>query len=114
MENLIEIYQPMPDNMIQVHISDGIKKLEIFANYKNEKRFSVVLTNSEANWLASELKSPFNHWKRLENEQILRVVINDEIRQIIVSDIKNGKEVMAQLGVILDDVLGKVIDALKI
>lgn len=112
----MEIRQPMPDNTIQVSTSDGNKKLEIFASYDDKKRFSIVLTNREANWLASQLKSPspLSNWIRLENEQILRVLTNGEIRQVIVSDIKNGKEEMAQkIGVILEEVLGKVSEALE-
>ena len=116
MAQLVEVYQPMPDNLIRVHVGDGIKRFEVLASYKEESHFSVRLTNSEADWVAAELKSPngVQNWIRLENEQVLRVVRSGEIRQLILSDIINGREVQAErIGVILEDVLDKVVEALR-
>lgn len=98
MKDFMEIRQPMPDNTIQISTGDGNKKLEIFAGYEDKKRFSIVLTNREASRLASRLKSSslLSDWIRLENEQILRVLTNGEVRQVIVSDVKNGKEIIAR------------------
>jgi regulation of enolase protein 1 (concanavalin A-like superfamily) len=114
MEQIAEVYQPMPDNIIRIHISDGSKKLEVLASYKEESHFSVSLTNSKADWLASELKSPHDiNWIRLENGQVLRVIRSGEVRQLILSDIRDGQEISAApIGVILEEVLDKVVDAL--
>lgn len=51
MEQITEIYQPMPDNMIRVHSGRG-KRLEVLADYKGEDHFMVRLTNAEAGRLA--------------------------------------------------------------
>lgn len=84
----------MPDNMIRVH-SGGGKRLEVLADYKEESHFLVCLTDAEVGRLASELMSPsgLQNWVRLENGQVLRVVRCGEIRQLILSDIRGGKEV---------------------
>jgi hypothetical protein len=106
----------MPDNLIRVHSGDGGKRLEVLANYKEEDHFLVRLTNAEAGRLASELTSPsgLQNWIRLENGQVLRVVKSGEVRQLILSDIRGGQEVQAgRIGVILEDILDKVADALR-
>ena len=116
MEQFTEVYQPMPDNIIRVHIGDGSKKLELLASNKEKSHFSVRLTYSEAERLASELKSPsvLQNWIRLENGQVLRVIKSGEVRQLILSDIKDGREVQAgRVGVILEEVLDKVVEPLK-
>jgi hypothetical protein len=116
MEPFVEVYQLMPDNIIRVHIADGGKQMEVLADYKEERHFSVRLTNSEADWLASELKSPnsLKNWIRLENEQVLRVIRNTEFRQLSLLTIRGGQEISAApIGVILDEVLDKVVDALR-
>lgn len=115
MEQFAEVYQPMPDNIIRIHTGNDSKKLEVLASYKDESHFSVRLTNSKAEWLVSELKSPHGiNWTRLENGQVLRVVKRSEFRQLILSDIRGGREVWAApIGVILDEVLGEVVDALE-
>lgn len=112
----VEVYQPMPENIIRIRSAGNVKTLEVFADYKEERHFSARLNNIEADWLASELESPsgLQNWVRLENEQVLRVVRNSEFRQLILSDIKGGREISAApVGVILDEVLNKVVDALK-
>jgi hypothetical protein len=110
-----EVYQPMPDNLIRIHVESGGKKVEVLADYKSEDHFSVRLTNSESHWLASELKSPHGvNWIRLENKQALRVVRSGEVRQLILSDVKDGREIQSgRIGVILDEILDTVIDALS-
>lgn len=116
MEQVTELYQPMPDNMIRVHSGDSGKRLEVLADYKEENHFLVRLTNPEADWLASELKSPssLQNWIRLENRQVLRVVRSGEVRQLILSDIRDGREIQfGRIGVILDEVLDTVVDALS-
>jgi hypothetical protein len=87
----------------------------VLADYKSEVHFSVRLTNSESNWLASELKSPHGiNWKRLKNKQVLRVVRSGEVRQLILSEIRDGQEISAApIGVILEEVLDKVVEALR-
>ena len=115
MGELVEVYQPMPDNIIRIHSGDGGKTLEVLASYKEERHFSVRLNTAEADWLASELKSPgvLPNWIRLENEQVLRVVRNSDFRQLILSDVRGGREFSAApVGVVLDEVLNQVIDAL--
>jgi hypothetical protein len=115
MERVTEVYQPMPDNIIRVRSGDGRKTLEVLADYKDGDHFSVRLNNAEADWLASELKSPglLPNWIRLENEQVLRVVRNSEYRQLILSEVKGGREVpAAPVGVVLDEALNQVADAL--
>jgi hypothetical protein len=115
MEQFVEVYQPMPDNIIRIHVESGSKKLEVLAGYKSEDHFSVRLTNSESDWLVSELKSPHDiNWIRLENKQVLRVVRSGKVRQLILSDIRDGREVQAErIGVLLDEALDKVIEALR-
>ena len=115
MEQFVEVYQPMPDNIIRIHTDSESKKVEVFASYKDESNFSVCLTHPEADWLASELKLPHGiNWIRLANKQVLRVVKIGEVRQIILSDIKAGQEIhIRPIGIVLEDVLEKVIDALK-
>jgi hypothetical protein len=115
MERIAEVYQPMPNDIIRVHIGDGSKKLEVLASYKEESHFSVHLTNSEADRLASELRSPngLQNWIRLGNGQVLRIVRSGEVHQLILSNIRGGQEISAApIGVILDEVLDKVVDAL--
>lgn len=115
MERVTEVYQPMPDNIIRVRSGDGGKTVEALAGYKDEGHFSVRLNNAEADWLASELKSPggLQNWIRLENEQVLRVVRNSDFRQLILSDVRGGREFSAApVGVVLDEVLNQVVDAL--
>ncbi|HEV2800378.1 MAG TPA: hypothetical protein VGW12_07770 [Pyrinomonadaceae bacterium] len=115
MEQVVEVYQLMPDNIIRIHTGETGKKIEVLADYKKEKHFSARLTFSEANWLASELNSPHGiNWKRLENQQVLRIIRRNEFRQIVLSDIIDGQEISAApIGVILDEVLDRVIGALK-
>lgn len=116
MAQVTEVYQPMPDNMIRVHSGDGGKRLEVLADYKEESHFLVRLTNSDAGRLASELTSPngLQNWIRLENGQVLRVVRHGEVRQLILSDIRGDQEIQAgRTGVILEEVLDKVADALR-
>lgn len=115
MEQVAEVYQPMPDNLIRIHTEGDDKKLEVLADYKDERHFTVRLTNSEADRLASELKSPngVQNWVRLGNGQVLRVVRSGEVHQLILSDIRGGQEVSAApIGVILNEVIDKVVDAL--
>lgn len=116
MEQVTKVYQPMPDNLIRVHSGGGGKRLEVLAGYKEESHFLVRLTDAEASRLASELTSPsgLQNWIRLENGQVLRVVRYSEVRQLILSDIRGGREVQAgRIGVILEEVLDKVADALR-
>jgi hypothetical protein len=106
----------MPDNLIRIQNEGDGKRVQVLADYKDEDHFSVRLTGTEADWLASELKTPsrFQNWKRLENGQVLRVVRASEVRQLILSDIGGGREVQAgRVGVILVEVLGQVIEPLK-
>lgn len=49
MNQPVEVYQPMPDNLIRIHTEGDDKKLEVLADYKDEKHFTVRLTGSEAN-----------------------------------------------------------------
>jgi tartrate dehydratase beta subunit/fumarate hydratase class I family protein len=114
-EQVLEVYQPMPDNIIRVYIGDGSKKLEVLASYKEESHFSVSLTNSKAEWLASELKSSHGiNWIRLDNDRVLRVVKSGEITQLILFNIKGGQEIQTgRIGMILEEVIDKVIDCLK-
>jgi hypothetical protein len=116
MSQCVEVYQPMPDNLIRIQNEGGGKRVEILADYKEEDHFSVCLTATEADWLASELKSPspFQNWKRLENGQVLSVERADEVRQLILSDIRGGRKVQAgRGGVILEERLDQVIEPLK-
>jgi hypothetical protein len=110
-----ELYQPRPDNLIRIHVESDGKKLEVLADYKSEDHFSVRLTNSEANSLASKLETPHDvNWIRLENKQVLRISKSGDARQLILSDIKDSKEVQSgKIGVVLEEVLDKVIDTLR-
>jgi hypothetical protein len=87
----------------------------VLADYKEESHFSTRLTGPEANWLVSELRSPggLQNWKRLENGHVLRVMRSGEVRQLTLSEVRGGREMpAAPIGVILEEVLGEVIDAL--
>lgn len=115
MPNIIEILQPLPDSRILISPNKTGKNLEIF-NYKKERTFFVSLKNNEAGWLASALDDLPATQNRiiLDNGQILRVLKQDIVRQMIISNVLEDKEISAQLGVIFIEVLGKVIKGLQI
>lgn len=116
MNQPVEVYQPMPDNLIRVHAGEDVKELEVLAEYKDGAYFSVRLTVPEANWVASELRSPngLRNWRRLENGHVLRVARSGEVRQLILSDVRGGREISAApIGVILEEAVDKVVDALR-
>ena len=48
MSQCVEVYQPMPDNLIRIQNEGGGKRVEVLADYKDEDHFSVRLTGTEA------------------------------------------------------------------
>lgn len=116
MGEIVEISQPMPDNVIRIYSEGDNKRLKIFASYrKSESHFSVYLTCSEANWLASEPEQPQDiNWFQLEDKKFLRVIKNQDVRQIVLSGTQSGKEIsLGLIGVMREDVIYRVISALR-